>query len=575
MKVTDYIVEFLITKGITDVFGYPGGMVTHLMDSFSKYNDRISAHVNYHEQAAAFAACAYAQTKNIPGVAYATSGPGAINLLTGVANAYFDSIPTIFITGQVNTYESKSGLGVRQKGFQETDIVGLADSITKYAVYVDDARNIVYELEKAFAISMDGRKGPVLLDIPMNVQRMEIDIQNCPHYEHKAGRESVFDPALIIEYINRSVKPVILAGRGISIAGAESEFREFVKRMGIPLVTSMIAVDCVESDSPYNFGFIGAYGHRTANFIIQNSDLIISFGSRMDCRQIGNDIHSFADNAQIIRVEIDQGELTNKVKQNEIDIVVDVKTVLCGLNYKQMEIEDFSAWMATCHKIAAKFKGMDDMEPNRLMERLGTHIPDNSVVTTDVGQNQVWVAQSLKIKRNTKVLFSGGLGSMGYSLPAAIGAYYAAEKEGKRIFSINGDGGFQMNLQELQFVKREKLPLKIIVFNNKSLGMIRHFQEMYFDSNYVQTNTQGGYSPVNLCKIADAYGIRYGIASNVQEIDGYEDQLKDKEPILLEINISDTTYVFPKLAIGHPIHDQDKMMDRHLFNELMELCKNV
>ena len=316
MKVSDYIVEFFIEKNITDVFGYPGGMVTHLMDSFKKYEKSISAHVNYHEQASSFCACGYGQIKNIPGVAYATSGPGATNLLTGIANAYFDSTPTIFITGQVNTYEAKGELGVRQKGFQETDIVAMAKPITKYAKYIEFAEDIVYELEKAYQISMEGRKGPVLLDIPMNIFRANIEVNKAKKYEHKIEEENT-NIEIILSKLLKAKKPLIVAGAGIDLNGLNYEFKEMINKLGIPVVTSMIAIDLQNYNSKYNFGFIGAYGHRCANFLIEKADLIITLGTRLDCRQTGANKEFFARNAEIIRIDIDKDEMDNKIKEND------------------------------------------------------------------------------------------------------------------------------------------------------------------------------------------------------------------------------------------------------------------
>ena len=308
MKVSDYIVEFLISKGVTDVFGYPGGMVTHLMDSFAKYGDRIHAHVNYHEQASAFAACSYAQVKRVPGVAYATSGPGATNLITGIANAFFDSIPTMFITGQVNTYELKGKLPIRQRGFQETNIVSMVKEITKYSVLIEDPQNVPYEFEKAYYECVSGRRGPVLLDIPMDVSRSDIEVEKCRCFQQPATFQKLFDVQEVMQCLNASRKPALLVGNGISIADARDEFWKLAGKLRVPIVTSMVSIECIRDNSDLYFGFIGAYGHRSANFILQNSDLIICLGSRLDCRQTGNDLSSFAPSAKLIRIDIDENQ---------------------------------------------------------------------------------------------------------------------------------------------------------------------------------------------------------------------------------------------------------------------------
>ena len=562
MKLSDYIVTFLIEKEITDVFGYPGGMVTHLMESFDKYKDCISAHVNYHEQGSAFCACGYAQTSNKPGVAYATSGPGATNLITGIANAYFDSIPCIFITGQVNTYESKGDLLVRQKGFQETDIVSIVKSITKYAVKIDDENNIKYELEKAFDICMSGRPGPVLIDIPMNIQRADIILDDLKDYEPQKDEEtsSYYEDMknTMLEMINYSRRPVVLAGNGINTANVRNEFRNFVDLTGIPVVTSMIGRDILPNSVENNFGFVGAYGDRCANFIISNSDLIISIGSRIDCRQTGSNLKIFGENAKIIRLDIDSGELTNKIKEDEIDFVVDLKKIFSILNTEKFEVKDkYEKWINACNEIKEELNGIDSQYETDIIKEFSYKVPDNSIITTDVGQNQVWVAQSFNIKSKQKMLFSGGHGAMGYSLPAAIGAYYGSRKN---VICFNGDGGLQMNIQELQFIARENIPIKIVLLNNNSLGMIRHFQEMYFESNFVQTKKDGGYTIPSFEKIANAYELRYINVNSIEEISKCEDMLADDKPCFIEISLTDTTYVSPKLAMGRPIHDQDPLI---------------
>ncbi len=576
MKVSDYIVSFLIEKGITDVFGYPGGMVTHLMDSFDKYKDRISAHVNYHEQGSSFSACGFAQVSGKPGVAYATSGPGATNLITGIANAYFDSIPCIFITGQVNTYESKGDLLVRQKGFQETDIVSIIKSITKYAVRVDDEKDIRYELEKAFDISISGRPGPVLIDIPMNIQRADIIPESLTMYKQNTGEVDALSYMEIknglLDLLKKSKRPVILAGNGIRSADVVDELRSFANLTGIPVVTSMIGRDIMPTENQNSFGFVGAYGNRYSNFIISNSDLIISIGSRIDCRQTGNNLKIFAENAKVVRFDIDEGELTNKVKEDEVDYVADLKEILPLLITQEFDLKDkYGKWVDSCNRVKEELNHIDSQYENKFISEFSNKIPDNSIITTDVGQNQVWVAQSFNIKNNQRVLFSGGHGAMGYSLPSAIGAYYGSRK---KVICFNGDGGLQMNMQELQFIVREDIPVKVVLLNNNSLGMIRHFQEMYFESNFAQTKKESGYTVPDFERIANAYNLRYVKINSIEEISKCVSMLSDNKHCFIEINLTDNTYVYPKLAMGRPIHDQEPLLERDLLDKLINICVN-
>lgn len=566
MKASDYIVEFLIKQGITDVFGYPGGMVTHLMDSLGKYDDSIHTHVTYHEQGAAFAACGYAQTSGKPGVAYATSGPGATNLITGICNAYFDSIPVLFITGQVNTFEGKGHLRVRQRGFQETDIVSMVAGVTKYAVRVERADQLRRHLECATALAMEGRKGPVLLDIPMNVFRAEIDPQALQTYVSQQECMEAPDFSILEKELIKAKRPLLLLGNGVKSANAVDMARCVASLLSIPVVTTMLAVDVIPQRD-LCFGFIGAYGDRAANFIVAKSDLIISIGARLDVRQVGAKRVCFAPNAKMIRIDIDAGELEYRVHPDEIDIQASVWQGLAALEAIDKEkLSVDGKWLTVCKTIQNTLYLMDERMPNRLIKKLGELLPDNAVIVTDVGQNQVWVAQSLPIKESQTVLFSGGHGAMGYSLPASIGCATATKRP---VVSFSGDGGFQMNIQELQTIVREKIPIAIILINNGALGMIRHFQEMYFQKNYTQTVPVGGYTVPNFAAIAEAYQLGYKYVENESQISS--ELFSWKEPCLIEIRIREETYVFPKLEFGKPNQDQEPLMDRELYTQLMEL----
>lgn len=570
MKISDYIVELLIEQGITDVFGYPGGMVTHLIDSFSKCTDKIHAHVCYHEQSAAFAACGYAQASGKIGVAYATSGPGATNLITGIANAYFDSIPTIFVTGQVNRNELKGSLGIRQRGFQETEIVEIVKPITKASYLIRNAHEIKFYFEKAFYEATTGRPGPVLLDIPMDVFKSDVNINELKCFTDIDRPIEIDDSvkAVIRKKFLEAERPCFVLGNGTR----ESDRIYFLERMfaskSIPFVTSMISFDILEK-SNYKFGFIGAYGDRTANFIVAKSDLIIAIGTRLDIRQVGANRSDFAKNADIIRVDIDSGELEYKVHDNEIAISLNADLFIDMLSGIEIT-KTYEGWFNVCNKIREALKSADESNHRAAMKTLSSYLLEDCVITTDVGQNQVWVAQSFEVKKGQKYLFSGGHGAMGYSLPAAIGAYYATKRP---VYCITGDGGLQMNIQELQFIVREKIPIKIIVLNNDSLGMIRHFQEMYFNGNYFQTKPEGGFCSPCFVDIAMAYGIR-SLSCNVNEICMESELVRylcDEMSCLIDIYIDYDTYVFPKLEFGKPNQDQEPLIDRNLYDFLMEL----
>lgn len=561
MKASDYIAQFLSTKGVSDVFGYPGGMAVHFMDSLSKRKD-IHVHTNYHEQGAAFAACGYAQASGKIGVCYSSSGPGFTNLITGIANAYFDSVPMIIFTFNVNTYESARKLSIKQKGFQEMDVIAVSKSFTKYHAYIDDVNSLSYELEKAYQIAMDGRKGPVHLDIPMDVSRLALEpndafyaIENKYHTDYLRNVKSLIDQAL---------RPCIIIGAGIK-GVQRQKIAALVKHMHMPVVTSMIASDVLPSESPYHYGFLGAYGDRSANFIVTKADLIISLGSRLDVRQVSTNKANFAPYAKLIRVDIDKTELEYKIKEDEYVIFDEIDHVIDQLMTVDIQ-NTFESWLCVCDEINGRLAMMDTAYANEAMRVLSKRIEDDVIITADVGQNQVWVAQSFEVKPHQQVLYSGNFGSMGYSLPAAIGAYYGSRKP---VVSINGDGGIQMNIQELQFIVREHLPVKAVIFNNQALGMIRHFQEMYMEENYTQTTSTSGYLAPNFRKIADGYGLPFRRFCDLDSLTHAE--FVFDEPEIIEIVLPQLTHVYPKLAMGRPNQDQEPLLDRVLYDYLMAL----
>lgn len=573
MKVSDFIVDFLAKYGITHIFGYAGGAVTHLLDSIYKNRDMEFISF-YHEQGAAFAAEGYARVKNDLGVALATSGPGATNLITGIGSAYFDSIPCLYITGQVNTYEYKGEMEIRQKGFQETDIVSIVTPITKYAVRVTEARRIRYELQKAIVLANSGRKGPVLLDIPMDIQRADIDPDSLITYEacsiqkHRNNEQDNAWLDEVVTILNHSLRPVILAGGGVRTAGASELLCEFAKNTSIPVVCSLMGLDTCNDECFY--GLIGTYGNRYANYALANSDVVISVGSRLDSRQTGTDVSTFAREAKIVRVDIDERELQRQIKWDEFSLQMDAAEFLVRLNgaADSISLLDLAPW----HDILVEYKkkypsyaseGLTD--PNYVMSNISEAIQGGTLICLDVGQNQMWAAQSLVLKQDQRLLVSGGMGAMGFSLPAAIGAYYA--KPDRNIIAFAGDGGFQMNIQELQLIKRNKLPIKVIIMNNNALGMIRHFQEMYFEGRY--GGTIHGYEAPDFSAVAQAYGIGAMDIKTNEDLLKIEKALSTNGPLLLCIHLPQITYVYPKLGVERPIEDQEPLLDRREFNNNM------
>lgn len=575
MKASDYIVQFLVEKNIDKVFGYIGGAVAHFYDSLDK-NGQIEIVNTIHEQGAGFAAEGYARMTGKTGVATATSGPGATNLITPIGSCFFDSVPTLFITGQVNTYEYKYDQPVRQIGFQETDIVSIIKPITKYAVMVDDIANLRYELEKGYFLSQEGRKGPVLIDIPMNIQRSEFDLDQQTSFYESAEYQTYLEKSDIknnirtaVEIINASKRPIVLVGGGARLSDADDELNRLLNTNNFPVVYSLLGKDLIKDDYTYNLGLIGAYGNRYGNMALANADLILVLGSRLDTRQTGTDLKTFAREAKIIQVDIDKNELGSKIKADLL-IHSDIKSFVESLR-QHIFTNDITYWQEKVLSYKEKYSsivGIDQKEkiPNKIIHKIAHHLNPHDSICVDVGQHQMWVAQSLETKGEQRVLFSGGMGAMGCALPTAIGATLGT---GQRSIVIVGDGGFQMNIQELEIIKRRHLPIKIFIMNNTNLGMVRQFQELYFDKNYV--GTKKDYSVPDFEKIGNAYGIASSTARTNEEIyQKIEEMLADDEPAILDIRLAEPmTTVEPKLIVNKPIEDMYPFLERDEFTEQM------
>lgn len=562
MKASDYLAEFLQKKGITHVFELSGGMITHLLDSIHANTD-IAIVTMHHEQGAAFAADGYARVKNIPGVAFATSGPGATNLLTGIGSCYFDSVPALFITGQVNQHELKADRPIRQLGFQETDIVSMALPITKACFQIHDAQSLPEILEEAFSIAISGRPGPVLIDIPMNIQRVDINekvITESPKTSQPQIEERTLQQ--VYQLLSNAKKPLVLVGRGIIGSGSKTLFNEFIEITKIPVITSLLAVDSIAYDNPLRVGFIGSYGNRWANLSIGNADCILVLGSRLDIRQTGADTVGFQSGKTIIHVDIEKGELNNRLKDC-FTINADVNSFLkgCVSYYSSHPQKIKQDWMNEINSLREKWSDLNELNditginPNYFIHQLSKASKAAQGYSVDVGSHQMWAAQSVELSEEQFFITSGGMGSMGYSLPAAIGACFGCNK--LPVVVIAGDGGIQLNIQELQTIKRNNLPVKIVVLNNQSLGMIRQFQDSYFEGRH--QSTVWGYSAPDFEKVANAYGINAASISNEDEIaKGLELLWKDENaPFLLQVKIDPRANAYPKIAFGKPITEME------------------
>jgi len=579
MKLSDYIIDFLVKEGVSHVFQLIGGAITHLIDSVYSRDD-ISCISVHHEQSAAFAAEAFSRINGNLGVAMATSGPGALNLLTGIGSCYFDSVPCLFITGQVNTYEYKFERAVRQLGFQETDIVSVAKPLTKYSELVTDALKIRHHLEKALYLARRGRPGPVLLDIPMNIQRAQIEPEKLTGFLDSEEFKQIHTIDLcktivideVISLIERANRPLILAGGGIRTARATAELCLLAERTGIPVVASLMGLDALPHDNPAFFGMIGAYGNRYSNLTLANCDFLLILGSRLDTRQTGTRPDTFARAAKKVHVDIDPVELNEKVK---VDIAINchLKQFLSEINAKIEGVKaDLSPWYSIIKGYREKYptlsqpNKLENIEPNSFLALLSLYCAERDIICLDVGQNQMWAAQSFFIKKNQRMLISGGMGAMGFALPAALGAAKAAP--GRKVIVIAGDGGIQVNIQELDTIVNHNLPVKIFVMNNRCLGMVRQFQDMYFGGR--QQSTVIGYSCPDLGKVAMAYGIpSYVITSLAGARDIIETVIKTEGPSFVDIKLELNTCVDPKLVVNKPIEDMSPPLDRTELKKIM------
>jgi acetolactate synthase-1/2/3 large subunit len=566
LKVSNYIAVFLVKQKITHVFELIGGMIAHITDSIGQ-TDGIELISMRHEQGAAFAAEGWARMTGKPGVALATSGPGASNLLTGIGSCYFDSVPAVFITGQVNTHEQRGTSSIRQLGFQEMDIVPMSLPITKWSYKVNFSSEIPQLLRKSFIDAGNNRPGPILLDIPMNLQREDLLLDelidfNLDVIDNEEVIINKFDHFL--KLLKSSKKPLFLVGGGIRSSNAVAEFTEIIEILNIPVVHSLMGIDILPFDHPLRIGFIGAYGNRWANLTLYDSDLLIVLGSRLDVRQTGANIESFINDKKIVRVDIDTGELENRVK-GDIAFNSNLLSWIKEFNNSIDEMKNFSRsdnlfWIQTIQAYKIRFPdtsenpGLGAINPNLFIHMLSKASKLAAAYTVDVGNNQMWVAQSIELTNSQRFLTSGGMGAMGFSLPAAIGACFAS---GKPIVMISGDGGFQINIQELQTIVHHKLPIKMIILNNGTLGMIKQFQDTYFESRL--QSSKKGYSAPDFVSIAKAYGVD-GI--NLTKETEIEDALIalwqfPNEPFILNVKIDADVNAYPKMQFGQPLSNME------------------
>lgn len=579
MKLSDYVMTYLRDQGVRTIFGYQGSSVSHLIDSLHNV-EGMKYIQNNHEQASAFSANAYAQISGGLGVALSCSGPGATNLITGIANAYFDSLPCVFITGQVGLLGIKTNPCLRQQGFQETDIVSIVKTITKFAVTIIDPKEIRYNLEKALYLAQEGRPGAVLIDIPHNIQSADIQPKSLAGYFGSVERSRVaacitdIGGEIVDEVYNllaSSKRPVLLIGGGCSHLKGTGLIEKFLAHFHIPVVASLKGLDVLSHHHECFSGFIGAYGNRYANFCVACSDVLLVLGSRLDTMQTGPDIKKFARNATLIHVDVDVHELS-KIDKTKLDINCDASLFLNKMIKSSDDrwfrvdpwLQKVAAWKNQFP--AGSRENTKYLNPNEFILSLDDYMTDDAIICCDVGLNQMWVAQSIVLNGKRSLLNSGGHGAMGFSLPAAIGAFSVASN--RQIISIVGDGGVQMNSQELHTIIKENIPAKIIIMNNHSLGMIRSYQEKALGGR--SYGSVDGFSSPAYGKIAAAYGLNYYKITSMAQFKKNACELLTNEPCVFEVILDPNSSIDPGPAYNRPVEDQYPLIDRAEYQRIMD-----
>lgn len=529
--------------GVKDVFGYPGGAIMPIYDAL--YNSAVNHFLCRHEQGAAFSAIGYARATNKVGVCMATSGPGATNLLTGLADAMADSIPVVAITGQVATAAMGSD------AFQEVDMVGMSLACTKHAFQVRDVNDLGKILHQAFEIALFGRQGPVLVDIPKDIQMAEvtkkIDLISNQTLDSTSTKA---DLSAAIALIEAAKKPILYVGGGVGMAKAVPELREYMKKMPMPSVSTLKGLGAIDKNDINYLGMLGMHGTRGANIAVQEADLLIAVGARFDDRVTGK-LDEFAPNAKVIHFDIDQAEI-DKRRDADVGIVGDLKTNLPHL-IANLSIDN---WIAECAKLKADC-AWDYNHPGQtiyapaVLDEISRKMPSSAVVTTDVGQHQMWAAQHMSFSKPENFLTSGSLGTMGFGLPAAIGAQISRPND--TIIAVTGDGSFMMNVQELATIKRFQLPVKILLIDNSKLGMVRQWQDLFFEGRLSETDLSDN---PDFIMLAQSFGIKAKqIITKAEVSEAVDEMLSHNGPYLLQVKINADDNVWPLVPPNTANHD--------------------
>ncbi|QYJ94095.1 acetolactate synthase 2 catalytic subunit [Shewanella spartinae] len=545
----DAVIKALAAHGVTTVFGYPGGAIMPIYDAL--VGAPVEHLLSRHEQGAAFAAVGYARASGKTGVCFATSGPGATNLVTALADALLDSVPLVAITGQVSTAV------IGTDAFQEIDVLGMSLSCTKHSFMVTDVEELVPTLYRAFEIAASGRPGPVLVDIPKDIQIALLD--------YKAPLQAIqpepqVDPSLIESAKNliaQAQRPMLYVGGGVGMAGAVEQLRDFIKQSGMPSVATLKGLGSIAHDHPGYLGMLGMHGGKAANLAVQECDLLLVVGARFDDRVTGR-LASFAEHAKVVHLDIDIAEL-GKLRRPDVAIAGDLREILPALA-QPLEI---APWLAEVARLKALHAWSYDRPGElifapKLLNRLAAKLPEDSVVACDVGQHQMWVAQHMWFRRPEDHLSSAGLGTMGFGLPAAIGAKVA--RPDACVVAVSGDGSFMMNVQELTTIKRRQIPLKILLIDNQKLGMVKQWQQLFFEERFSETDLSDNPDFVTM---ASAFDIPGRTITQAGEVESALDEMLDaKGPFLLHVRIDEAHNVWPLVPPGASNRDMMDEMEK-------------
>jgi acetolactate synthase-1/2/3 large subunit len=572
-KVLEHLVDYLISQKIDTYFLVTGGAIVPIVDYIGQKKE-IQYFCFQHEQSAAMAAESYYRTTGKIGAVLSTSGPGAQNLLNGICGCWYESIPCIFITGQVSTYESLTSVTTnpRQVGFQEMPVVESFKHFTKYATKLDNAEDLENVLRDMFFSLKSNRPGPVLLDIPVNIQNTLRGPIKIFDYHSGFYTPYVFPIKTLNSKLLKSKRPLILLGHGVRLSGAINEAKKLIEKLNIPFVVSWGGIDLLPHDHPLFVGDIGVYGSRKGNFAIQNCDLLISIGSRLDTRQTGGDLKTFSRESYKVMVDVDENEVyKNRGLKIDLPIVSDAKGFISNwlIDLPKINLNDeWSNYINQYKNLKLDNRPLKDdvLTSYEFLEELNNYLPEDAVIIPDEGGNLVWTMQSIKLKGTQRMFSNFGNSSMGYGLPAAIGA--AIGNSGP-VVCVDGDGGFQMNIQELQTVKHYNLPIKIFIMNNNCYGIIKQFQDSYFDSRYIATDNND-YSAPDFTKIAEAYGIKAVTATKSNYKDILNLAFNESGSILVNVIIDKEQKLTPKLEFGNPLEDMSPYLtDEEIKNNMI------